>query len=173
MLCLERTDYISTLLYLLFFIVVQTVFFKSIASKTYDRVLADKFSLFRQYSGHAQISEWFGLLQDEVLARNKDRAVQQKIAREEANYKLLYSHVYFFGFIIASLLLAVLVFTTGPWGKHEWIGLGLIGASYFTEIYIYYALVNSYIYVPDFYIVKGLVQLHERFLNITGELKMN
>jgi hypothetical protein len=138
----------------LFFIVVQTLFFQYIASKQYDNILLYKSSFISQLGNYnSSIKELINVLKTNAKENLKENAEKSKNKRDILNYKLLVKYCLFPIIIVSFILLIILIYTftqkTKKWSYIESISLLLILGSYLTELYFFFFIIRNYEIIGD------------------------
>jgi membrane associated rhomboid family serine protease len=150
-------DWIIILSNVIFFMVVQTLFFRYVASKQYESVLKNKLSLVQKLSDKDEsLKEVLTKFKVEYLAENNEKIGIQKRNRELANNQLetRYSWVYVAYAVIA--LLIVFTFTNQRWQPVHSLGLIMVVFAYITELYFFFFIVQKYEFVGDHYLYSKI-----------------
>ena len=147
---LRPNDWIIILANVIFFMVVQTLFFRYVASKQYESVLKNKLSLVQSFMDKDPVLKGvISKYKKEYLEVNKDIIKEQKRKRTQENDMLetRYSWVYI-GYAAIALFL-LFAFTDQPWTSVHTLGLILVVFAYATELYFFFFIVQKYEFVGD------------------------
>jgi hypothetical protein len=159
--CIEYNDWLIILMNVLFFIIIQTLFFRYIASKQYDNVLVSKLDiikLFLEKNKNLQILMDNRI--DSYIEKNKETVSKQRKARYLENKRL--ESIYCWDFVKMFGLVFYLVLIMGA-SRREWTGVHTLGTiiillSYSTELMFFFGIVKQYEFVGDHYIYSKLLE---------------
>jgi hypothetical protein len=139
----------------IFFIVVQTFFFKYIASKQFNVVLADKMGILNTYlkydsGAREKVEEMLG---SEEVAALKAKAKEQEKDRNSKNWIKIESWIGPVA-LAALVVMATFIFLLVKSGRGEWTSvdtsiLTLVVGAYTTEIMFYMGIVRQYAFYGD------------------------
>ena len=163
----QPANMIITFANVIFFIVVQTLFFKLVASKQFNQVLNDKMGIFNEYLKYNKdfknsVTEYLG---SEQVKELQDIAKQQEKKRESENMDLIKKWVGI-PLVLAVIILFVFIFLLfrqsgdkdNGWSSIDTAILTLVVGAYSTEIMFYLGIVQQY----EFY---GDQQIYSRLYN--------
>ena len=146
-------DWIIILANVLFFMVVQTYFFKYIASQQYEYVLETKLQTFRTLAKYNP--EFAYVLQRskaESLAKYEQLAKQQKEKRQKLNKELEFRYCWIpimvTSGIIAALTILMYMRKT-EWTRVDTYNLLFVMLAYSTELFIFFFVIRKYIFIGD------------------------
>jgi hypothetical protein len=170
---LNNFTWINIFTTVLFFIVVQTLFFKYIASKQYDNILLSKSNFISQLGNYnTSVKELINILKLKADTELKEKAIKSKQNREIINYNLMFKYCIIPIIITTSILLILLLYSfteKTKWTYIENISLLLILGSYLTELYFFFFIIKKYEIIGDHEIFyKSLKSLSE---NLKLQLK--
>ena len=157
----DSNNMILTFSNIIFFIVVQTLFFYFIASTQFNTVLGDKVGIFNEYMSRnkplkEQLRQFFASKEYQNI---KNGAEQEKEQREEYNINLMKTWILPpLGISTTILLLFILkLFIYGePWSDVDTVGLFLVVTAYSTEIMFFLGIVQQYKFYGDIQIFDKL-----------------
>lgn len=148
---------------ILFFIVVQTIFFKFVASKQFNVVLEDKVDILNSYLAKdpealQSVKAWKSSPEYLVLEQT---ALMQEKKREELNIELIKSWVgipFLLAVVILTIFLYMLFKANSPdkWTGVDTAVLSLVVGAYATEILFYLTIVRQYEFYGDIQIYNKL-----------------
>ena len=150
--CISYNDWILILLNVAFFVIVQTLFFKYIASKQYDQVLIDKSNMIKLYLDEDSTSMYTQGVKEGIalyLQKNKEKVKQQKIKREGKNSILQDTYCWSFLKLIILALIIVVLFNKEPWSSQYTFGVIMVFLGYITELLFFFLVVKQYEFVGD------------------------
>jgi hypothetical protein len=159
--CLQRNDLIIILSNVLFFMVVQTLFFVLVASKQYETVLVSKIDLVKAvYSKFPNIKQSLIKTKNKYVQDNSELVSKQSKARKKENEHLIWK---FCGVPIVVTLVAMaylFLFSKSrePWSDVDTLGLMYVVLGYLTELCFFFFIVRKYEFVGDQYIVSNVSQ---------------
>lgn len=140
----------------LFFMIVQVLFFQFIASKQFNVVLKDKANILTEYikcddDAKKSITSF---KKSDYVKDVKKKAEQQEKKRDKANIKLMMKWLGL-PFLISLCLLALFIILQiinrkkDKWSNIDWALLTLIVGAYITEILFYLGIVMQYKFYGD------------------------
>lgn len=158
---------------ILFFIVVQTIFFKFVASKQFNVVLKDKVDILNSYLSYdpeakVAVHAWKASPEYQVLEQT---ALIQERKREDLNVALMKSWIgvpFLLAIVILTIFLYMLLKSNS---KDTWTGvdtavLSLVVGAYATEILFYLTIVRQYEFYGDIQIYNKLYSdIHHSILS--------
>lgn len=157
--CLDYNDWIVVLLNVLFFMVVQTLFFRFIASKQYENVLLDKLGLVSEFvSKQPQYKIALDKERKDYLEQNKRFIEAQRKTRYALNDQ--FEVDYCWKYIIFALVALLVIFAINPkdWTTFHTLGVIFILISYTTELLFFFGMVQQYEFVGDHTVINSLVK---------------
>ena len=148
------SNIIITLCNIIFFIVVQTLFFKLIASKQFNIVLQSKMGILNEFANNNDYikNNLKEFLQSEQAKMITKGAKADNKVRENKNFKLIKDKI---GVIVIILLIILIIFiylaitTKDSWKSVDTSILSLVVFAYTTELMFYFGIVRNYIFVGD------------------------
>lgn len=149
--------------------VVQTLFFKLVASKQYVNVLNSKMDLIDTFlEKDSEAQEEVNRFKREYLETNRGKAAEQEALREKINTEL--TQIYSYKIIAAAVvvLLGILIFMKSktPWSRLYTLSLLLVLLGYTTELLFFFFIVQKYEIVGDQYIISHIAhRIHHLFQN--------
>lgn len=158
MLGIEPNDWLIVFCNVIFFMVVQTYFFRLVASKQYETVLEKKLGLIQALIDENPIArEQVNKYTQEYIEKHKDTIQEQKKKRERVNEVLEKKHTWnYIMYAILALLLAW-TFSNQKWTKVHTLGLVFVVFAYTTELMFFYGIVQRYEFVGDHKLINRLV----------------
>ena len=147
--------WINILLTVLFFIIVQTLFFLYIVSKQYDDVILAKAKLISILGEkNNAVKLYIDTIKQQQLDDLEAKAAIANYKRYELNKELVIKYCFIPANVIGGLLILALLYSiinvNGPkWTYIESISLVLILTSYLTELYFFFFIVKKYEMVGD------------------------
>mgnify|MGYP001174854305 CR=1 FL=1 len=168
----DSNNMILTFSNIIFFIVVQTLFFYFIASKQFNIVLGDKVGIFNEYVSRnkplkEQIRMFFASKDYENI---KEGAKEEEEDREEYNQNLLKSWILpplSIATTILLLFILKLFLYDEPWSEVDTVGLFLVVTAYTTEILFYLGIVQQFKFYGDNQIFQKLYSTMNENINVT------
>lgn len=158
--CIDRNDLIPVLANVIFFVIVQTLFFKYVASKQYEVVLQSKLDFVKTICDNdpylkSKIFEF----RDKYLEENKNKVKQQEKNRNNKNLKLFYTYSGI-PFVIFTLMLLHIIFimkSKRKWNDVDTLSLLFVTLAYCTELFFFFFIVRKYEFVGDHYIISDVI----------------
>jgi len=157
--CITKYDWIVIISNVLFFMVVQTMFFIFIASKQYETVLADKMDLISRFvNKNAGSKQKMKDFKDAYLLSNSKKAEEQHTVRMQENKKYInkYCLLPIGAAIIALIYVIYKVNAASPWSSTDSLNLALVLLAYTTELYFFFFVVRKFEFVGDHYIIANI-----------------
>ena len=152
--CIDRNDLIPVLSNVIFFVIVQTLFFKYVASKQYEVVLESKLDFIKTICDNdPYLKSKIYDFRDKYLQENKEKV------RNEKNIKLYYMYSGI-PFVIFSLMLLHIIFimkSTRKWNDVDTLSLLFVTLAYCTELFFFFFIVRKYEFVGDHYIISETI----------------
>lgn len=155
---LTKFTWIGILSNVLFFMIVQTLFFIYIASKQFDTVLVEKAAILTELAKHNKsIAELINIAKTENSKRDAEIALITA-NRNKANMKLTIKFCLIPIGIISTILLLLIIFgrSNKKWDSDDTFNILLISFAYITEIYFYLFIVRKYEIVGDHYLIHNI-----------------
>jgi len=139
---------------ILFFIVVQTLFFKYIASKQFEIVLKDKINIFNTYLKYdsEQKEKIKKYLEKDETKQMLEKGKLQENERNKLNNKLIIKWIgipFIVTLIIFIASVGRLKLQNKYWTKIHTGLLLLVVTAYLTELFVYFAIVRQYKFYGD------------------------
>ena len=156
--CVTKYDWIVIFSNVIFFMVVQSLFFIAIASKQYENVLANKMDFVSRFVSKSSMSKQkLKDLKDTFLQQNIGIAEGQHKQRMQENKKYIKKFcVYPIMAAVAVLLCIIYYFKTDlPWTSIDSLNLTLVMLAYATELYFFFFIVRKFEFVGDHYIIAN------------------
>ena len=164
--CVDKYEIFLILFNILFFMVVQTLFFKYIVSKEYDVLLEEKLETIKYFlSNDEKLNKDFDILKDNYLNNintdngktNTEIAEEQLKLRTEHNNKLYLFHALIPIAVVLLLIILVLVFMKkGTWTYSTTISLLSVALVYVPEILVFLFVIKKYYHIGNFDIMTKL-----------------
>ncbi len=158
--CLGRNDLIPVVANVLFFMIVQTLFFYYIASQQYETVLVSKLDFVKTMAEeNKSFRNTLENLKKDFLEKNEKHSKDQKKLRDEHNKNLTKKYCGI-PILIGLLMMTHLVFimkTKRPWNSVDTLSLLFVLLAYGTEILFFIFIVRKYEFVGDQYIMSKLL----------------
>lgn len=165
----NENDWVIILTNVLFFTIVQILFFKFIASKQYETVLVSKLDIIKRYSKkNPEFKEFIDKNKQNFLETNNIDIKKQRKERENNNYKLIIDYcskpiiISIFALILilviskTDMFSSILNINKTNWNDVYTLGLIFVLLAYGTEILFFLFIVKKYEFVGDFYILNNL-----------------
>lgn len=148
--CIPLNDWVIIYVNVIFFIIVQTFFFRYIASKQYEDVLKQKIEIIKLYSEKFPTEkEKIDKYVKDYLKTNKNKIQDQHNKRSEKNVILENTYCWNFLKVTIVLLLLTLYISKEQWTSLHTFGLILVVLGYTTELLFFYLIVRKYEFVGD------------------------
>jgi hypothetical protein len=153
-----RNEWIIILTNVIFFMVVQTLFFKFIASKQYENVLENKLDMVKDFvKRNPKMRDNLKISKSENKKKLDPIAKKQLKEREKLNRELtwLYCGI---PIVITAVCMAYVLFVmkkTREWSTVDSLGVFYVIFAYSTEILFFFFMVKKYEFVGDQYIVSS------------------
>ena len=158
--CIDRNDLIPVLSNVIFFVIVQTLFFKYVASKQYEVVLESKLDFIKTICNNdPYLKSKIYDFKDKYLEENKEKVEQQEKIRNEKNMKLYYMYSGI-PFVVFSLMLLHIIFimkSKRKWNDVDTLSLLFVTLAYCTELFFFFFIVRKYEFVGDHYIISETI----------------
>lgn len=164
----DSPNMIIVLSNIIFFMVVQTLFFKYVASKQFNIVLEDKANIVGEYLKHdPDANEKFRKFKNSDDAQNiKKNADAQQAIREKQNWSSTLMWVGVPLLIIVALLIFFIVrlfFKNEVWDTTDTMLLSFVVFAYMVEVFFYIGVVRPYQFYGDQSIYDNLYhKINER-----------
>jgi hypothetical protein len=158
--CIDRNDLIPVLANVIFFVVVQTLFFKYVASKQYENVLESKLDFVKTICDNDNyLRDKIYKIRDDYLENNKELVERQEKIREEKNIKLYYSYsgIPFVIFLLMLLHLIFIMKSKRKWNDVDSLSLLFVTLAYCTELFFFFFIVRKYEFVGDHQIISDII----------------
>jgi hypothetical protein len=158
--CIDRNDLIPVISNVIFFVVVQTLFFKYVASKQYENVLESKLDFVKTICDNDPfLRDKIYKIRDDYLSTNKDLVENQQNKRDEKNKQLYYSYsgIPFFIFLLMLLHLLFMVKSKRDWNEVDTLSLLFVTLAYCTELFFFFFIVRKYEFVGDHQIISDII----------------
>lgn len=139
----------------LFFYVIQTVFFIYIASKQYDTLLLEKATFLSQLSKYNNnVKEIVINMKNNADNNLKEKALESKKKRNILNNELIFNYCIKPILFVSTILLCIILYTLLSKTKRKWsyietISIILVLGSYITELYFFFFIVKKYEIISD------------------------
>lgn len=147
---LNRNDVIPIFTNVIFFIVVQTIFFLYIASKQFENVLKDKLNFIKELSENNVYV--YNIIQklkkDYTEGKNYSYIVRQ---RDKYNNQILLIYCGIPSCVIVICLIYILFFMKSEksWSNVDSLSLFFVTFAYITEIFFFFCVIYQYIFIGD------------------------
>jgi hypothetical protein len=164
--CVDKYEIFLILFNVLFFMVVQTLFFKYIVSKEYDALLEEKMETIKYFlSNDEKLNKDFDILKDNYLNNintyygktNTEVAKEQLKLRKEHNNKLYLYHALIPIAVVIFLIILVLIFIKkGTWSYSTTISLLSVALVYIPEILVFLFVIKKYYHIGNIDVITKL-----------------
>jgi hypothetical protein len=175
----KPSNMVITLCNIIFFIVVQTLFFKFIASKQFNIVLQNKMGIINNFANNnlsvkKQIQEY--LLTEE--AKNiSNNAKSENLVREKKNLKLIKNKIgpiLGLCFILLLMFIFIMIYNKNKnikpiWSSTDTAILSLVLFAYSTELMFYFGIVRNYEFFGDQELYNKLYNNVKQYINAPNE----
>jgi hypothetical protein len=159
--CFDRNDWLVIIANVLFFMVVQTLFFKYIASQQYEEVLTSKLDMVKlamqkNPAFKRQILE----LKKDYQQKYKDIAKAQEAQRKVVNQDLTWKYctVLIVIAVLTFVSIAIFVKSKRGWQDIDTLNMLFVTLAYSTELFFFFFIVRKYEFVGDNYILTNVLQ---------------
>lgn len=159
--CFDRNDWLVIIANVLFFMVVQTLFFKYIASQQYEEVLISKLDMIKlamqkNPAFKRQILE----LKKDYQEKYKNIAKEQEARREIINRDLTWKYCTLLIVITVAIFVGIAVFVKSKrgWEDIDTLNMLFVTLAYSTELFFFFFIVRKYEFVGDNYILTNVLQ---------------
>lgn len=170
----ESSNMIVTVSNIIFFIVVQTMFFYFIASKQFNVVLNNKVGILNEFASRDDE------LRSNIKAFFASDAYKQieEAAEVEAEERVAYNTKLIKNWIVPPLLACIallLIFLikrsvyNEPWGAADTLGLILVVSAYTTEVLFYLGIVRRFEFYGDIQIYDKIYTNIDKNINVAPE----
>lgn len=154
--CISKADWIIIISTVLFFMIIQTLFFKYEASIQYQTVIESKLDVARILSKrNVHVEEFIKKLKSDSTML-KEIHDQQQSKRQLHNDTLTLYYCWIPIIITVSILLLILATGNIKWSSSNNMGLFFVFLSYITELIFFFFVVQKYEFVGDEYIISRL-----------------
>lgn len=162
----NRNDWIVIFSNVLFFMVVQTFFFRYVVSKQYENVLVSKLEMVKTLaSKNENVKQYIEEFKRETIANYKNIATEKEIKRNIENKKLTLKYCWSLIIIVTVVLTGLAIYSVYGHlsGSHKWtlpdtLNMLFVLLAYSTEIFFYFFIVRKYEFVGDNYIITNVLQ---------------
>jgi hypothetical protein len=141
----------------LFFMVVQTLFFILVASNQYEEVLMGKLDMVKNFvKRNPEIEKNLKKMKEKNLIELEEIANKQKTERKKINDELIWSKCGI-PILIGIAVLFLIIFFMKPdrdWNSVDNLGLIFVTLAYSTELLFFFFIVRKYEFVGDQHIVS-------------------
>lgn len=171
----DRYAWINIFTTVLFFYVIQTLFFKYVASNQYNNLLLQKARFLTQLGKYnTNVAALIEEMKKNADINLKSKALESQKIREKINKRLLFNYCIIPIIVVSSILLLIVIYSLFTKAKKSWsyietISFILILGSYLTELYFFFFMVQKYEIVSDDELTYKLF----KHLNNTIEEKIN
>ena len=171
----DRYAWINIFTTVLFFYVIQTLFFKYIASNQYNNLLLQKARFLTKLGKYnTSIAALIEEMKKNAEVNLKTKALESQKIRERINKRLIFNYCVIPIIVVSSILLLIVIYSLFTKSKKSWsyietISFILILGSYLTELYFFFFMVQKYEIVSDDELTYKLF----KHLNNTIEEKIN
>jgi len=153
-----RNEWIIILTNVIFFMIVQTLFFRFVASKQYENVLENKLDMVKDFvKRNPKMRDNLKITKSENKKKLDPIAKKQLKEREKLNLELtlLYCGI---PILIATVFILYVFFVmkkTREWSTVDSLGIFYIMFAFSTELLFFFFIVKKYEFVGDQYIVSS------------------
>ena len=159
--CFDRNDWLVIIANVLFFMVVQTLFFKYIASQQYENVLISKLDMIKlamqkNPAFKRQILE----LKKDYQQKYEKIAKEQQAKREIINRDLTWKYCTQLIVFTVTIFIGIAVFVKSKrgWQNIDTLNMLFVTLAYSTELFFFFFIVRKYEFVGDNYILTNVLQ---------------
>lgn len=157
---LKRNDLIPIFTNVIFFMVIQTIFFLYVASKQFENVLNDKLNMLKILSDNNSYIK-------SIINGYKKKYIEDinfsLVITERNNYNNIILFIYCgIPIIIISILLLYVIFfmkTDKKWNNVDSLSLCFVTLAYMTELFIFFCVITQYIFIGDLDIIYNFVNI--------------
>jgi hypothetical protein len=159
--CFDRNDWLIIIANVLFFIVVQTLFYKYILSQQYEDVLVSKLEMIKlamqkNPAFKRQILELKKDYQQKYETIAKKQEARREIINRDLTWKYCTSLIVLTALIFASI--AIFVKSKRGWENIDTLNMLFVTLAYSTELFFFFFIVRKYEFVGDNYILTNVLQ---------------
>jgi len=159
--CFDRNDWLVIIANVLFFMIVQTLFFKYEASRQYEEVLVSKLDMIKlamqkNPAFKRQILE----LKKDYQQKYEKLAKEQEAHREIINHNLTWKYCTQLIVITIIIFVSIAVFVKSErgWENIDTLNMLFVTLAYSTELFFFFFIVRKYEFVGDNYILTNVLQ---------------
>lgn len=155
---LKRNDLIPIFMNVMFFMVIQTIFFLYVASKQFENVLIDKINILKVLSENNPYIK--SLIQNYktsyITNKNFDIIIAE---RERYNNEILLIYCGIPIIVISILLLYVIFFMKSDksWNRVDSLSLFFVTLAYLTELFLFFCVITQFIFIGDINLIYNFV----------------
>ena len=150
---MTNPDTILMLTNVVFFTIVQTLFFVLIAAKQYDKILEDKVNFFNEFDKNLKVENKFVNVLHRIFKKKyQEKAKEQIKGRTKFNTKRIFTFVTpFTGAVILILIVFIirLFKNNSEWQNYHTFILFTIAGAFTTELIYFFFIVQRYIVLGD------------------------
>lgn len=159
--CFDRNDWLVILANVLFFMVVQTLFFKYVASQQYEDVLVSKLEMIKlamqkNPAFKRQILELKKDYQQKYQKLAKEQEAKREIINRDLTWKYCTQLIVFTVAVFVGI--AVFVKSKRGWEDIDSLNMLFVTLAYSTELFFFFFIVRKYEFVGDNYILTNVLQ---------------
>lgn len=149
---------------IIFFMVVQTLFFKYVASKQFNIVLTDKAKIVQDYLGFDETSadKFKSFKASPTVQAIKEKAKNEEDMRTTENNKTMLKWigipVFISIFIMMAFIVMIFIKKDEDWDRVDTVLLSFVFCAYIAEILFYLGIVNKYEFYGDQLLYSNLYE---------------
>lgn len=163
---IKTNDWIIILMNLVFFMIVQTYFFRYIASKQYENVLSNKLGLFQTIlNKNPQYKQLIKTYKNKYLEKNQTLVQQQYLQRQLVNQKLEQKYCWTFIHYTNIFILLLFLFTRQKWTSIHTLGVIFVILGYVVELLFFFFIVQPYQFIGDHFLLSQIYKKMTQKLN--------
>lgn len=145
---LHRNDLIPIFVNVMFFMIIQTIFFLYVASKQLENVLIDKINFVKILSdNNPLVKSYITEIKKQYLQKDFTDII---LKRNTYNNEIL---IIYCGIpiIVVSILFLIAVFmkSNQQWSKVDTLSLFFVTLAYITELFLFFCVITQYVFIGD------------------------
>jgi hypothetical protein len=170
---LGYSNIILMLTNIIFFMIVQTLFFIFIAAKQYDVILKEKINFVNEFNDNLEDYKFINIIKTIIGGKYNTLASNQENNRNSKNIKSFIKFILPFILIIFTILCiyVFLIITSdkNDWKPYHYFILGTILFAFSTELFYFFFIVKRYVMVGDSEMLyKIFYTIKQSFKNINN-----
>jgi len=172
---LGYSNIILMLTNIIFFMIVQTLFFIFIAAKQYDVILKEKIDFLNVFNDNLEEYKFINIIKTIIGNRYDKIAKTQEQQRTKTNMKLFIKYILPFMAVIFSILIIYVILiirnknNSNDWKPYHYFILGTILFAFSTELLYFFFIVKRYVVFGDSEMLyKVFYAIKQSFRNINN-----